>query len=445
MHISPISRLGVISEETVTWSIPAYHEFRFEVEFDSRIEIEVKSGTAEIFGTELAIGPVYSFSGVKLALFTWRGCVIEVKGTPSVHYLAEETPMLAYMNMHFAIENLRADATKKDEDGPRVLLVGPEDSGKTTLVRILAGYALKQKRSPILVNLDTREDIGSIPGSVSVTSISGMLDVENMFGSTLTTGPSQYPSLVTLSYYYGYDLPTQNLKFYKSLISRLGILCASKMSEMKEVRHSGCIIDTSGTIDQSKGYDIIHNIISDFSVNVLIVLGSERLYSDMTRKYDNKNGVHVIKLQKSGGCVSREASFIQKAQHSAVRKYFYGDFRTILSPYSIVCDFDSLIVYRVEEETFTHSSALPIGHDISFQKPQMIKINAFSILQNSVLAVSHANINDSMDVILESPVAGYIYVSDVDDNKKKLTILSPLPGKLPSPILIMGSFKWQDL
>ncbi|KAG5439368.1 hypothetical protein PCK2_000817 [Pneumocystis canis] len=264
------------------------------------------SGTAEIFGTELAIGPIYSFSGVKLALFTWRGCVIDVKGTPSVHYLAEETPMLA-------------------------------------------------------------KDIGSIPGSVSVTSISGILDVENVFGSTLTTG----------------------------------ILCASKMTEIKEVKHSGCIIDTAGTIDQSKG------------------------------------------------CVSREMSFIQKMQHFAIRKYFYGDFKTVLSPYSIVCDFDSLIVYRVEEglgvEIFAHSSALPIGHDVSSQKPQMIKIEAFSILQNSILAVSHANINDSTNVILESPVAGYIYVSDVDDNKKKLTILSPLPGKLPGPILIMGSLKWQDL
>ncbi|QSL64264.1 hypothetical protein MERGE_000420 [Pneumocystis wakefieldiae] len=445
MYLSRVSALNKISEEVKTWSIQPGQEFRFEVEFDSRIEIEIKSGTAEIFGTELAIGPVYSFSGAKLALFTWRGCVIDVKGTPSVHYIADETPMLAYLNLHFAIENLRKEAMKNHDNGPRVLLVGPEDSGKTSLVRILSGYALKQKRSPILVNLDTQEDIGSIPGSVSITLISGILDIENTFGSTLTTGPSQYPSLITLSYYYGYDFPTYNLKFYKSLISRLGIVCASKMSEIEDVKYSGCIIDTSGIIDQSKGYDIINNIISDFSVNVLIVLGSERLYSDMARKYDNKKGMHVVKLPKSGGCVNREKSFIQKARNSAVRKYFYGDFRTTLSPYSIIYDFDSLIVYRVEEETFTHSSALPIGHDISLQKLQMIKINVFSILQNSVLAVSHANINDSIDTILESPVAGYIYVSDVDDNKKKLTILSPLPGRLPSPVLIMGSFKWQDL
>lgn len=60
--------------------------------------------------------------------------------------------MMAYMNCHFALNRLRI-AT----GGPRVIVIGPEDSGKTSLVKILAAYALKSGSNPVLVNLDPRE------------------------------------------------------------------------------------------------------------------------------------------------------------------------------------------------------------------------------------------------------------------------------------------------
>ncbi len=65
--------------------------------------------------------------------------------------------MGVYLNCHFALDRLRNEALKRGQSGPRVMIVGPEDSGKTSLLRILSGYALKQDRAPILVNLDTRE------------------------------------------------------------------------------------------------------------------------------------------------------------------------------------------------------------------------------------------------------------------------------------------------
>lgn len=61
--------------------------------------------------------------------------------------------MMAYLNCHFALDRLRLD----QPGGPKVLVVGPSDSGKTSLVKILAAYALKLGRHPLLVNLDPRE------------------------------------------------------------------------------------------------------------------------------------------------------------------------------------------------------------------------------------------------------------------------------------------------
>ena len=41
--------------------------------------------------------------------------------------------------------------------------------------------------------------------------------------------------------------------------------------------------------------------ISNRKVNIIVVLGHERLYSDMARLYKERAGVNVVKLSKSGG------------------------------------------------------------------------------------------------------------------------------------------------
>src|SRR5690606_36989411 len=129
-------------------------------------------GTGEIYGTELAIGHKYTFSGIKAAIYTWHGATLECRGKPTVEYTAEETPMTAYTNLHFALERLRQEADARipqsnptnrpnnsgthtnNVGGPRVMILGPDDAGKTSLIKLLTGYAIRHRRSPCVVNLD---------------------------------------------------------------------------------------------------------------------------------------------------------------------------------------------------------------------------------------------------------------------------------------------------
>jgi len=37
-----------------------------------------------------------------------------------------------------------------------------------------------------------------------------------------------------------------------------------------------------------------------------------------------------------------------------------------------------------------------------------------------------------------------VYVTEVDMDKRRLAVLSPCPGSLPSRFLIAGSVKWQE-
>ena len=96
-----------------------------------------------------------------------------VTGAPSTDYVSDETPMHAYANVHLALEKMRVRALSShrgsplppgleqevDPDPPRVLILGPESSGKTTVCKILTNYAVRagQGWTPMYVNTDPSE------------------------------------------------------------------------------------------------------------------------------------------------------------------------------------------------------------------------------------------------------------------------------------------------
>ena len=57
-------------------------------------------------------------------------------------------------------------------------------------------------------------------------------------------------------------------------------------------------------------------------------------------------------------------------------------------------------------------------------------------MQNSVLAIVDAEWNESQQSIRDANVIGFIYVSEVDEKKKKLRILAPAGGRLPNKTML---------
>lgn len=144
------------------------NELRFEVESkNEKVYMILKSGMAEIFGTELVKGKTYEFtSGAKIAVYSFQGATIEVKGRTDVIYVAKETPMVVYANCHAALEFLRIEADKENKKGPTAMIVGPSDVGKSTISKILLNYAVRMGRRPLFVDLDVGQGQISIPGTI---------------------------------------------------------------------------------------------------------------------------------------------------------------------------------------------------------------------------------------------------------------------------------------
>ena len=151
--------------------------------------------------------------------------------------------MMSYANLHFTLERLRQQAEESQGKGPIVLILGAAGAGKSTLAKLLAGYAIRQGRSPITVGLDpkqvhriidyvlTKQSILSVPGTLTAASLSSTLDVEEGYGSSTIHGQSQIPTKTPLVYYYGHQSPTENPALYRKYMSRLALAVTSKMDD----------------------------------------------------------------------------------------------------------------------------------------------------------------------------------------------------------------------
>jgi hypothetical protein len=109
-----------------------------------------------------------------------------VAGTPATEYVSEETNLVALSNLHLALEGMRLRARREQlkrrkdfaalsledqqaadetewasvqEDAPRIMVLGPEGSGKTSICKTLLNWTNRGGRgwSPVLVNLDPSE------------------------------------------------------------------------------------------------------------------------------------------------------------------------------------------------------------------------------------------------------------------------------------------------
>ncbi|KAN0112150.1 Pre-mRNA cleavage complex II protein Clp1 domain containing protein [Russula decolorans] len=471
-------------------------EYRFELDPGSSLAIRVLKGHAEVFGAELADGKYYLFGReCKAAIFTWQGCTIEVTGTPSTDYVSDETPMHAYANVHLALEKMRVRALSShrgsplppgpdqevDPDPPRVLVLGPESSGKTTVCKILTNYAVRagQGWTPMYVNTDPSEGGWTVPGTISAVPITaplGTASPASPLGSAATSAPTILSSnaLLPLVYWYGHPDMKRNPLLMDRLIRLLGENVTERLEGDSDARASGIIIDTPSSFASSPSSStpdhrqtLIRACVDAFRINVILVVGHEKLNVEMQRTYGSR--MTVVKIPKSGGVVELDLHYRQRVHAQQLHTYFYGqtitpppglsftsigdaDFDGHLAPSSSVIPFGELTFLRIGEKSMAPSSALPIGATRTVNEMQPITLDPASPgsgLLNAIIALlalpTHPEETERYDEeVLDLPVSGFLAVTNMDVPNRKLTILSPSPGTFAGRTAVMGSFEWSE-
>lgn len=409
----------------------------------------------------------------------------------SSEYVAEETTVNEAMNVHLALEGMRERAQGDGTTaGPRLLILGPDNVGKTTLAKTLTAYAIRSGRAPVVVGLDPSEGVLSLPGTLSTTVFKTLIEVESDagggWGSSPMSGPNgEIPVKLPLVYYFGGMDPAEKSGVqYKSLVTRLALATQgrTKAAGQENVEKSGIIIDTPGTLlsaqQSSGGYEIVGHIVSEFSINAIVCLGNERLYNDMVRKFDrqpvsgvSRETISVIKIAKSGGVVDRDATYMRAVAEAQIRSYFYGNprvganislqprqqqvdwdtlptvWRRISSNYSFaggntaVDEFDGFLPGGVDEDDYVPPPADSIGSSVPLPEGQLFEKLSSPVpaIRNCVLAVMNCTPDPDDQVALrDSSCMGFLYVTDIDESKGKISLLSPVAGRVPNRALVWG-------
>jgi polyribonucleotide 5'-hydroxyl-kinase len=275
---------------TRTITLRPFWEWRFEVPRSSSntntstgantpgATVRLTSGTAERDGTELPLNRAYTFPrNTQSKLLTYTGATLEVSGEVAdrvAQYAApEDSPQLMVLNLHFALQEMRAAASSKGGSyttGPRVMICGEKDSGKTSVARTLAALATRVGGQPLVASVDPREGMLALPGTVSAAVFGSVMDVEEPEGGfgvngTPSSGPSAVPVKLPIVYYFGRERVDEDVLLWKDLVGKLGSSVRAKFAADEAVREAGLVLDTPAATVAKGDMDILVHAATEFA------------------------------------------------------------------------------------------------------------------------------------------------------------------------------------
>jgi polyribonucleotide 5'-hydroxyl-kinase len=521
-------------------TLSAESELRLEVSFAKNVGVTVclQKGSCEVWGAEMALHkPYYLTTPIKIALFTWHGCVVDVecdKSLLEISYISDETNAnVSYVNTHAQLEAMRDEAvvaatvaavaaataaavsttaspTSPSEslEGPRVLICGPPESGKTSLCKILVAYACKVGRCPLWVDLDPADNAISVPGTLSVapmhrlavsvesfattsgplpppTATSPSSTINSSSASSTATSTSSNNTSPPLVLWHG-SINQLDPQLFRAQVSALAEKIDKRLDHDAEAKSSGIIVNTNGWI-QDEGYQLLGHAIAALKITVILIMGHDRLYSLMTNQYKSDTKKKIIKLPRSGGVVSRDGSYLRLCRAKSMKRYFYGD-QVLASatttatssssssqlgghhhhasrdtpsatlhhripqftPFLLHISFSQLTIYKFSSVALS-ASLLPVAATQTTETVQLTEITDLTeSLQHVLLAVCHPNAvaafqaQGSASCLVEAGVAGFVAVERVLVDSDMLHLLSPCAGSLPSNVLLTGDITWME-
>ena len=185
--------------------------------------MQLESGNAEIEGKEIPLKKEIKFSSHNLNIFCWEESEIKYKSKklkvqPFTSTQNRRT-IKEYIIANYLIDKSRYESLTKNIIGPRVLIIGPRESGGIEFSHVILNYALKLGYTPLFCDLDLDNEI-TVPGGISATVVDHLIPNDLLFDN----GISYF-----LGDVYKKNGENMNWSLYEMQLIELGNACYEKL------------------------------------------------------------------------------------------------------------------------------------------------------------------------------------------------------------------------
>ena len=410
-------------------------------------------------GSKLLLPPSSSLSLLVPSVLTRAssqgGVRVDVEGMGGA-YVSEETESAAKL---VGIHGKAAEARATGK-GPRIIIVGPQDVGKSTVFRTLLSYAARSGHTCTAVDLDIGQGSIGLPGTIGAVTVSTPLSPQTAHLDLVEAAKVPgFGAPAPLLYWYGALALSENPDLYLKLVSELFASVDEREAAHPTLAAAGAIINTCGWVE-GLGFEILMGVIERSRADTVLVLGHERVYHELRRALASKP-LQVVRVPPSPGVEPRDRTVRHEARVARMRNYFYGPNRSSTRAFYT---WDDVIVCQVGGGPQAPTSALPIGEERKLDITRALPVDLAGTTQNVLCAVSYATAPDAEEDDDEredaaaaaaaaadapttstalTPIAGYVLLSDVDEEHQSLRLVQPVPGKLPG-VLIRSNITYLD-
>lgn len=395
-------------------------------------------GTASIFGAPLRQNVRYRFISKSVTVVCVGRSRFDVAG-----YFEAMPPRPLSSSIHELklklAQRSREAMLSTDRSGPVVLFVGDKDTGKSTACRHLANLFLtdgalhlptssqsarvtndngkaalsehadnkSDSCNVIYADLDVGQNAISCPGTVATVFLEAPVPVDDDF-----------TTMIPLTFFFG-DKSVTSLtrKRYLDICSWTMQSVLSVQKAKRAYCNGPVILNTMGWT-RDVGYEMIKQLISICSVtDVVVTAGTpptvlEQLQADFSFARDTL-AFHKYDAGINGMALTRSGLDRVRCRSQQLHSYFHGTLRTPLVP-------SRLVVYLKEVVLL-----------------DAITLEVLPLKQLKPLTLAAVSTAPQQDMCGAMNVAGFVIITDI--GKQTLTLLSPAPGKLPRPFLLVST------
>lgn len=310
----------------------------------------------DIMGAPMVPGVQYHLlPGLNFTIFAWSVATIDFCGSSTMIRNIFRNPSKSItrplIEYHCLLHQCRAEADKKLDVGPIVLVCGSANSDKGYVARSLCSYAARSGWKPLLVDLDcsVSQMIG-FPGTIgasifeypmvvdeiisqtqlSISFFTGSLECQTI-GETVSSVNACYASYTTLLL----DAVKQRLE------SHIGTFYAS----------SGAIIVLPELLGNS-GVDFIVELTDKYGISKILCCADDHLFHKLYSRFCDvpASQVHTKVDKLSPSFFSSFTPSVETLLPKLLKEYFFGKGMTNIYPANWTQPLDKIEVFFLKDE-----------------------------------------------------------------------------------------------